>query len=83
MGDMPEGTLMKHVFTAMARLGSGRGGLLFESLHGAWRCGLPDCGVCYPREKKKHNSDGATCLFLNPRTILLEWALFILTCHLH
>lgn len=28
--------------------------------------------------EKKHDSDGATCLFLNPRTLMLEWALFIL-----
>lgn len=74
-GDMPEGTLLKHVFTTKAGLGSGgeRRWLLFESLHNVWRR-RHGCGACYPRGEKW---DGATCLFLNPRTLMLEWALFI------
>lgn len=29
------------------------------------------------KKKKKKDSDGATCLFLNPRTLMLGWALLI------
>ena len=54
-GDKPEGTLMKHVFTTKARLGSGgeRRWLLFESLHSVWRCGPHGCGACYPWKKTR------------------------------
>lgn len=76
---MPEGTLLKLVFTTKAGLGSGweRRWMLFESLHSVWRC-PHGCGACYPQKK---NTTGATCLFKNPHMNTLEWAQFILVSY--
>lgn len=73
---------MKHVFTTKARLGSGGGKGDGCSLKAFTVSGdVVLTAVELVIHGKKQDSDGATCLFLNPRTLLLEWLLFIFHRH--
>lgn len=76
-GDTPEDMLLKHVFTAKSRLGSGgpERRYLFESLHSVCWCPR-GCAACYPWIKTQ--LDGAMRLSSNPPTFTLDWAPFIL-----
>lgn len=80
-GDMPQGARQKPVLTAKARLGSvGKGGgcsLKASTVSGD----VVLTAVKLVIVKKKNISDGARCVLLNLRTLLLKWPLFTLVCH--